>query len=192
MKNNAIIKAILILLEEYKAEKSQPKTIEIESSLKSLKYLINQAVRQYDIPKGNRHVSRAAHARWKELSSNDILNKHYQDKVVCDRLAGTSKQYTLFIGASKKGKPTIITEKGFRFRQMFHEDHVIPVAMIVDSLIKKGKTNEQTIKKLLNKMHICTLLKAEDHRLPKKEGRFLDFWKTINTAYDRAGIALRQ
>ena len=111
MKNDAIIKSILTLLKEYKAKNDPPTNSRKDSNKASLKYLINQAIREYDIPKHHRHASRGAQERWEELSSGDIMSKHYQDKVVCDRLKGKSKRYDLFVGASKERKPKVITEK---------------------------------------------------------------------------------
>ena len=75
---------------------------------------------------------------------------------------------------------------------MFHEDHVIPVAMIFDEMVKKKNPNKQSIKRLLDGMHICTILKEEDHELARKEGRHLVFARTIKDAYAKAKIVLEK
>ena len=49
---------------------------------------------------------------------------------------------------------------------------------------------EQSLKKLLGKMHICYLLKEEDRRIPTTKGRSLDFQEIIDTIYKPAGISL--
>ena len=83
-KNQAIINSIQCLLEADKALSSDPH--HIESDVKSLRYLIGQSIRQYDIPAQNRHISVKAKERWNELTSKSIEDFHYRDLFVCDKL----------------------------------------------------------------------------------------------------------
>lgn len=188
MKNDAIINSILCLLAEYKTEsaKSNPN----KSSLGSLRYLLLQSIRQYDIPKGNHHLSKGAHDRWTELTTNNIRNYHYRDLVVCDNLSGPV-QHALFNGSNSKGKLTTLT-KGFKFhfREMFHEDHVIPVSMILDEMVKMNPVNYASVVNLLNRMHICVILKKEDRRIGRTKGRTTDFRETIKKVYEKECIFL--
>ncbi len=189
-KNSAIIKSILCLLKAYKTEMGLPETDLRQSTLKSLTYLISQTIRHYVLPKSHYHLSQAAYERWEELSDEDIMQKHFQDHVFCDKLEGTSRQYPLFVGASKKGILTEITEEGFSFRQMFHEDHIVPVSMIFEQMILMDKMDAEKVSALLNKMHICTILKEENNRIGRTRDRCLDYRKTINKVYTPAGITL--
>lgn len=188
MKNEAIVDSILCLLKEYRKEMTAP--IPNNADLNSLKYLINQTIRAYDIPENNHHLSQRAFDRWNELSTEDIMKKHYKDKVVCDKLTGPV-EYVLYTGASKTGTPTSLTKGSeFEFRKMFHEDHVIPVSMIFDEMVKMLVVDKQSIENLLNGMHMCVLLKKEDRKIGKTRGRSLDFDKTIEDVYKRYGISL--
>lgn len=187
MKNEAIVDSILCLLRQYRKELTTPKPN--KADLSSLKYLINQTIRAYDIPEENHHLSQRANDRWNELSTEDIMKKHYKDKVVCDKLTSPVK-YELYNGANKTGSSTEITKKGFEFREMFHEDHVIPVSMIFDEMVKMPVVDKRSIENLLNGMHMCVLLKEEDRIIGKTRGRSLDFDKTIEDVYTRHGISL--
>lgn len=183
MKNDAIIDAILCLLKEYKAEAAKVETVTRKANLDSLKYLIVHSIRKYDVPARHRHVSKKAYARWVQLSDEDIMTKHYQDRVFCDKLAGIVRQYDLYKGAKKKGARQDVSEEGFRFREMFHEDHVIPVSLIFNALIAMKTVNRKSVKELLNKMHICILLKEEDHELGRTKNRSLNYQETIRKVY---------
>lgn len=188
MKNDAIIKSILCLLDEYKTEYAKPSHNKVV--LGSLRYLLNQSIRQYDIPAENHHLSQAAHERWTGLTTADIRKYHYRDIVVCDKLS-SPVQHALFNGPKKKGLPTTLTKGSkFHFREMFHEDHVIPVSMILDEIIKMNPVNYASVDNILNKMHICVILKKEDRKIGRTVGRTLDFEETINNVYEANGIYL--
>ncbi len=186
MKNEAIIDSIICLLNEYRDEMLDP--VSNKANLDSLKYLINQTIRAYDIPEKNHHLSQSAFDRWNELSTEDIMKKHYKDKVVCDKLTGPVK-YVLYTGASKTGEPTDVTN-GFEFRKMFHEDHVIPVSLIFDEMVKMPVVDKKSIENLLDGMHMCVILKDEDRNIGRTRGRSLDYDKTIEDVYNRYGIFL--
>ena len=188
MKNEAIIDSIMCLLKQYRKEKTNPNPN--NADLKSLKYLINQAIREYDIPEENHHLSEAVHERWDELTTRDIREYHYKKKVICDKLTGPVK-YELFIGAKKIGKPTVLTKGSeFEFRMMFHEDHVIPVSMIFDKMVEMPVVDKRSVENLLNGMHMCVILKKEDRKISRTKGRGPDFNTTIASVYNPAKIIL--
>jgi hypothetical protein len=181
-KNEAIIKAIENLLLAYH---------EPDNNTGDLKYLIGQLIRKYDIPADNCHVSKAAMVRWNELTSNgNIKDFHYKDKVICCNLEN-DKDFILYKGASKEGDIiTLSKNDSFEFRQMFHEDHVIPVSMIFAELKKSTDIKSDKIKCILDKMHLCIILKEEDRKIGRTKGRSMDFDKTISHVYKEAEICI--
>lgn len=189
MRNEAIIKSIKILLEAFIANKAEDN--EVDNG--SLSYLLGQLIRQYDIPKEHRHISKNAQARWDSLNvtKGNIEDYHYRNKVTCNPSKPLCVK--LYTGAKKEGNEVEITkERSFFFREMFHEDHVIPVSLIKEKLVELNPNNEKEIKELLEKMHICVILKDEDRKLSRTKGRSLDFEKTINDIYSDAGIYLKE
>jgi hypothetical protein len=190
MKNDAIIDSILCLLKEYKSEAVKIQTSKRKTKLKSLKYLISQSIRQYDVPERHRHLSKKAYARWNQLTTDDIMAKHHNDKVDCDRLTDAVREYQLFTGAKNAGEPSEISEDGFKFGKMFHEDHVIPVSLIFGELTKKNNFKRKEMKHLLNKMHTCIVLKEEDRRLGRTKGRSLSYKATIENVYQKRHVDL--
>lgn len=188
MKNQAIIEAIRELLPTYQKLRMNSA---YKGDANTLKYLIGQIVRQYDVPASNWHVSKAAEDRWCELTANpNIRDYHYKDLVKCDKLA-ESKTYNVYKGASKAGvKRKLNSGSAIQFREMFHEDHVIPVSLMLDELAKMNSISAAGIKALLDKMHLCVILKEEDRVIGRTKGRSLDFQKTVNGVYVPAGIIL--
>ena len=69
-----LISTIKCILSGYKKLKEEASKKEIDS----LRYLLGQAIRQYDVPKENYHISQAAKERWDELSNDYILNYYEQ------------------------------------------------------------------------------------------------------------------
>lgn len=117
------------------------------------------------------------------------MDYHYRDIVECDKLSGTIK-CNFYKGASKTGSPETLSKGSkFVFRQVFHEDHIVPVSLIWEEM-RDNPMDKQSLKKLLDKMHICYLLKEEDRRIPTTKGRSLDFKVTIDKIYKPAGISL--
>lgn len=190
MKNDAIIDSIKRLVKEYKSEVIKPSTLKRKTNVNSLKYLISQSIRQYDVPERHRHLSKKAYVRWNQLSNDDIMAKHSHDKVDCDKLADAVREYRIFIGAKKDGTKCEISEDGFTFGKMFAEDHVIPVSLIFDALTKLKPFNKQSIKRLLNTMHICVLLKEEDRKLGRTKGRSLKYREVIENVYQKHHVDL--
>lgn len=187
MKNKAIIKALKALLPTY--QKPSP-TPACKEDAKALRYLMGQIIRQYDIPKTHWHISEGAKLRWTMLNGGNIKDYHYQDTVTCEKLH-TPITYELFIGAQKTGTQTTLSNgSAFPFRQMFHEDHVIPVSLILDELAKLNYINETTIQGILNQMHLCVILKEEDRKIGRTKGRSLCFASTIQNTYTPAGVIL--
>ena len=187
-KNEAIIKSIIVLLKAYRTFHGQ---INIDkAALISFRYLLGQSIRQYDIPIENYHISQAAFERWEQLSKDKIERYHYRDLVKCNNLTKLYR-FKQFKGASKSGNPRKLHPNGsFVFRDMFHEDHVIPVSLILNELIKIKTVDENSVKVQLNKMHICIILKEEDRKLGRTINRTANFLDTINNVYKPKGISL--
>lgn len=191
MKNNIIISTIKCILSGYKKLKEEASKKEIDS----LRYLLGQAIRQYDVPKENYHISQAAKERWDELSNDYILNYWYHKQVKCDKLTA-SKRYKLYKGSEKEGKEVLLhIGDSFVFREMFHEEHTIPVSLIMRELTDDPNiSTKKDIKELLNRMHICILLKDEDRAINAKFGitkdRSLIFSDNIKDIYNKCGVTL--
>jgi hypothetical protein len=79
MENNKILSIIINLIEGAKSEKSVLKDGEL--SLHRCSYLLNQTIRQYQLPKDHYLVSEAALDLWDQLSSDSIFNYTYKNTV---------------------------------------------------------------------------------------------------------------
>lgn len=191
MKNRVIVQSISRLLAGYKKMKAKG----CKKDIDSLRYLLGQSIRQYDVPEKNYHISQAAKERWDELSNDCIRNYWYHKQVKCDKLTA-AKKYKLYKGSKKEGEEELLHPGGmFVFRRMFHEEHTIPVSLIMNELTDNSKTsNKKDIEKLLDSMHISILLKDEDRAINAKFGttkkRSLIFSDNVKKIYDKCGITL--
>lgn len=181
--NQAVTNAIIALLPTYQSA--------LGKDANGLRYLIGQLIRQYNIPKNNWHISLAAYNRWNQLTNKYIWNYHYKDVVTCDKLS-SSQEYGLYKGANKNiNIQKLCRGAKFQFRQMFHEDHVIPVSIIIDELKNLKVVNVTTVTSVLDQMHQCIILKEEDRNISRTKGRSLIFQQTINNVYAPAGIIIK-
>lgn len=182
--NQAVINAIIALLPTYQSASGR--------NAQNLRYLIGQLIRQYQLPKDNWHISQAADNRWNQLTTDSIWKYHYKDVVTCDKLSSPTT-YGLYKGASKTPVQTTLNKNDkFHFRQMFHEDHVIPVSLIIDELKNLNVVNVTTVTSILDQMHMCIILKEEDRKISWTKGRSLKYQQTINNVYTPAGIIIKQ
>ena len=183
MRNTAIINAIYQLLIAY-----NPNSL-VKKDADSFNYLIGQLVRQYDIPKANRHISKEAHELWGRLTNDNITNYYYNRPVPCNNIT-TSITCNLYTGSCKTGvSRTLNNGDNFKFRQLFHEDHVVPVSLIVQELLSLSQPISVTaIENTLQKMHMCILLKEEDRSIGRTRGRTLDFTANEVNVYNKNAI----
>lgn len=183
-RNEYIIKSIACLAEAYKALEGNRK------DQNSIHYLIGQTIRQYKVPDNHIHVSEGALNLWNELTSARIENFEHRETIQCDKLVSNKKVDKCTGNSSKTTEAELHPNEKFCFRDIFHSDHVIPVSLIHNELIKLDSITEDNIKNILDKMHICKLLKTEDRSLSKTRGRTLDFEETIKNVYNKVNIKL--
>ena len=191
MKNEAIIKSIEYLLCELKSLKNKEAN---NKDINSLLYLLGQSIRQYDIPAANCHISVCAKQRWEELSNDDIWKYWHRKQVKCDRLK-FPKSFNVYKGSANTPVQTTLNPGlSFTFRDMFHEEHIIPVSLIMKKLINTSCIKIQTIKAILDSMHVCVILKEEDRRVNKQHGKIAnrtgDFSQNEKNIYNTCGIIL--
>lgn len=186
-KNKFIINAIACFVEAYQSMEGKAKELD------SIRYLLGQTIRQYDVPTSNCHISKAALKLWNELTSDDINKFLYREPVKCDILTD-EKILPKYIGShaepDEKEKITLHHNDTFYFRDVFHVDHVIPVSMIFDELINLDVITEESIQNILDKIHLCRILKSEDRRLGRTRGRTLDFAETIQNVYYKRNVEI--
>ena len=80
---------------------------------------------------------------------------------------------------------------GFIFRDVFHDEHMIPISLIIDELVSLPNTNEDSVKAILGNIYICRILKSEDRTLPIKYKRPFDLQEVISM-YNAGGIEINR
>ena len=160
-RNKPIIKAIKLFLNALNSNLQTPHDYE---------YLLGQTIRQYEPAENHQHVSVRAWNKWQKQASGDEDIRQFQ--------------YTWTY------KDT--NNKSIQFNKEFIQEHTTPVADIKEELkkINKNDINYQSIKKILEQMHISRILKNEDKAIQKNSGRGLDFEDIANRpdCYRGAGI----
>ena len=206
MSNNATIEIIYTILkncEEYKSNINCKKCSKKDSAqckpkkcewhyipqekggriIWGVDYLLGQIIRQIDVPAERKHLSIRAIEKWKELGLKeaDIWNYNYQDWISCNTSASVNK----YKGASKNGESVNVANNGgFKFRDVFHDEHTVPIHDILEELfnIPKEQLTHEKISEILDKIHICRILKSEDREIRPKYNRGceLDYKKIYN------------
>ena len=152
------------------------------------KYLLNQTIRQYQIPKDHYFVSEAALELWRKIRRDSIFNYTYRDSVVktIDEPVWIDK----FNGSRKEPYQSLYLNRGesFTFNDVFTDEHIVTVSDIIKELKALPSYDYTEIKKVLDKIYICKVLKEEDHNIKNKHTRPTDYQLVINTDYFNAGI----
>ncbi len=154
-------------------------------AINSPDYLLGQILRQYHVKPSHYLISEAAVEKWKEISREPIFKYWYRNMVTKETDGET--EILRFVGSKKEGEKKII-HKGetFIFRDVFHDEHIVPISMVLDALCKLENPDYEKVKEILDKIYICRMLKTEDrHNITKKSKRSddLDYKKNIRDYY---------
>lgn len=170
-----------------------------DKSIWNCYYLLNQVLRQISVPEKNKYVSAEAKKLWDAIgpecernSSNNINDYYYHEKIIATNDGAEIFEYK---GSSSKPISEIPRrlKKGdtFIFRDVFHVEHIIPITMIIEELVKLDKKNELTDKKLndiLNLICVCRITKKEDRSIKEKYNRSLDLKEVFEKIYKSRNI----
>lgn len=117
--------------------------------INSPKYLLNQILRQIDIPENNYYISQKAKQKWAELSKDDIKNYTYQKIAYCDNENFVNVKCYKNNRKSFEEKKLTKGEK-FIYKDIFHDEHIIPIDVIIKQLCNleyNNKLNYNNVKK---------------------------------------------
>lgn len=195
---------ILALIKAHKDENTfhtVPGPDNYDVKLDSVHYLLGQTIRNLWNKKGHICISKKALEKWNELKVGEpIINYSYQKPVYykneepvyikCYKGASSSPYYggeVKYVGNSSY----------FRFRQVFHIEHIVPIGVILEELLKVDiNLDKEVLYKELNfildKIYVCFMLKEEDKELNKvnKIKRSDNYLEVINSDYKKAGIEI--
>jgi hypothetical protein len=156
------------------------------------KYLLGQIVRQYKISKDKIHVSKAARELWDKLTTQNIFEFEYDEIVVCDNIKKDYIEVNLYKGAAKIPHSTkqIFMNEKIIFNDVFHREHTITIHDIINEMLKlrDKELNYTNISNILDKIHICYLLKSEDRSIKKGKSRGLEYLEVVEKYYKPNGI----
>lgn len=157
-------------------------------------YLLGQIIRQYNIPESNWHISAKAKQLWNEVVTEG------------KRIDGYDFQQLFSIDENctrvKIGNVPIERNKSYRFNQLFQAEHIIPVYVIrneLNKLVEKSsptKENElvESMRKVLENIHICRITRDESKALPVKRNventKVLKYMEYYRQFYKKAKITL--
>ena len=145
-------------------------------------YLLGQIIRNYHVEFDHYYVSESAINKWKEITDEPLFKYWYRDQVIIAK----DNDVTLleYVGNSNNYKETTLSKGDkFVFRNVFHDEHMVPIKMILDELFALENPNYENVKKILDKIYICRMLKKEDRDLENKYNRSTDINVVINTDY---------
>jgi hypothetical protein len=89
-----------------------------------------------------------------------------------------------YSGASKNALVESIG-KDFIFRDVFHDEHIIPIAVIIEELLKlkDSEITPEKVAKIIDKICICRITKEEDRKITPRYKRSSDLSEAYETAY---------
>ncbi len=159
-------------------------------AINSPDYLLGQILRQYHIPPSHYFISAAAVEKWKEISSEPIFKYWYRSPVTKDTDGET--EILRFVGNTNNRESKKI-HKGdtFIFRDVFHDEHIVPISMVLEKLCGLKNPDYENVKETLDKIYICRMLKTEDRdNITSKSKRSLDldYKKNIEDYYENIDV----
>ena len=195
MLGNPVLDIIINILQNTKNDNGAEKALDrIECTyggrtyaLWNANYLLGQIIRQYQIPKSNFYISKRAFERWHQISEDDIWNYSYRSKIVVQGETVVKK----YKGASSDGEQvTLGTGADFVFNDVFHDEHIIPINVIIKKLKSLESYNYENVSQILDQICVCRMLKEEDRRIKEKSKRPCDVKTVVNEIYAKYGIEI--
>ena len=189
---NLVLDIIIAFVKGFKSEGEviQTNYNGVTYKIHSCRYLLNQILRQWHTPKERYYVSKRAMQLWEKLSKDDIGNYYYNNIVTCE--CEEPIKVRIYTGSSNNFENRILNKGDkFKFNSVFHEEHIIPINVIIDQLCNLQELTYSNVEKILNKISICRILKEEDKMLNanhSKKHRPCDVEDVLNNIYRKVGI----
>ena len=134
-------------------------------------YLIGQLVRNVWTPQDHYYVSKEAFCLWNRITNQNQRNYYYRDSVTC--LHDDIRVWKYKGSSDEHSEVTLKKGEKFIYRDVFHDEHIIPIKVIIDDLLSLPEPNPSTIKEILEKeLFVCRRLKYEDRKMHNKFSRF--------------------
>ena len=191
MTDDKVLDTIILFIKATKEQENIKSENETIPSIGNARYLLGQIIRQlrFDGDKYKYHyfVSKNAADKWKQISNKDIFEYYYRMTVYCE-----SKEEIVIHKYKGNGKAfdelQIKSGDKFVYRDVFHDEHMMPVSDIIERLLALDEPNYENVGEILNSIYICKMLKDEDKKLNLKFHRPSDIRQVIEQVYKPAGI----
>ncbi len=135
------------------------------------KYLLGQIIRQYELPPEQQYISAAARQLWEKLSKDNIWKYCYRQRVRCTNTQPI--RILEYRGNEKKPyrERMVTAGNSFVFRDVFHDEHMIPIKVILEQLVRLPEPTYTEVAAVLKNIAVCRILKEEDRRIFPKYNR---------------------
>lgn len=189
--NKEAIDNIIYLLTNMSKDYSETSVFDIHPA--GSKYILGQTLRQLILPESNIFYTYKADAFWKRLrcETNDPMSDYVWQKRVVNEW-DEEINISTYKGASKTPVLRQI-KKGdwFPFRQVFHDEHIIPMKIIIEELCKLDVPTYDTVMEIISQITICRMLKTEDRRISERSRRPFSRKSVIEDIYLKYDIMLK-
>lgn len=187
--NNQVLDIIIPLIKASKYDEPiYQKENSYEFALGGTRYLLGQIIRQLWIPNEHKYISVAAKELWEKISNESISNYSYRSKVICtNKNKVTAYKYK---NNGKNGEETELYDGiCFTYNDIFHDEHMIPIADIIEKLYALDEPNYDNVSNVLNNLYTCIMLKDEDRKIyPKYHRSANSIDDIINGIYKKAEV----
>ena len=174
-----------IIISFVKACKNDKEHAYVESNGKriwSAYYLLNQILRQYYIDDNHVLISKKAQELWEKIAVEPNIKRfNYRNTFT----AKVNIDIDMYYGAKKEGVLTSV-KKGQKviWNKIFHDEHTIPVNIIIKELCSLDNLNYESVLKVLDKIYICKMLKEEDRKIIQKSDRPSNVIEVVEKIYN--------
>ena len=142
-------------------------------------YLLNQILRQIDVPPERYVTSKGALEMWDKLKPTGKKGKrvikaisdcYYRERLTIHNTL--DEKVGLYKGAEKKPSSHLDIKEGniFTFNDVFHLEHIIPIHKIKEELLSLSDEDltKDKVSEILEKIYVCRMLKSEDRSIESK------------------------
>lgn len=181
MEKNEVLDIIITFVNACKKDKEHAFIESNGKKIWSAQYLLNQILRQYYIDDNHILVSKKAQELWNTIAIEpDIKRFNYRNTFT----AKIDINIGMYLGAKKECVLTSIM-KGQKvvWNNIFHDEHTVPINVVIKELCALEVLNYENVSKVLNKIYICKMLKEEDRKIGQISNRSSNVIEVIENDY---------
>ena len=115
--------------------------------------MLRDVIRKFKVDRDHVYISNNAQKLWNNIMvKNDMYNYQYTDRIICTKKSDSKVK----LYKSNENKPfsttTLSLGNEYKYNNIFHDDHMIPLSVLINRLTSYDRINEKEVNEVLKNL----------------------------------------